>query len=75
MFFWFFLSTGGGAGRLVAGPPATAVLQVDGGINRETIGEVWRAGADNFVAGNAVFASPDPRAEIAALRARCAHLA
>ena len=33
---------------------------------------VWRAGADTFVAGNAVFTAPDPRAEIAALRALCA---
>ena len=54
---------------------ATAALEVDGGINRETIGDVWRAGADTFVAGNAVFSSPDPRAEVAALRARCAHVA
>jgi ribulose-phosphate 3-epimerase len=54
---------------------ASAVLEVDGGINRDNIGDVWRAGADTFVAGNAVFSSPDPRAEVAALRARCAHLA
>ena len=45
-----------------------AALQVDGGINRETITRCWRAGADTFVAGNAVFAAADPRAEIAALR-------
>jgi len=51
------------------------LLQVDGGINRDTIGDVWRAGADTFVAGNAVFAAADPRGEVAALRARCAHLA
>ena len=50
-----------------------AALQVDGGINRDTIGAVWRAGADTFVAGNAVFSASDPSAEIAALRARCAH--
>ena len=50
-----------------------ATLQVDGGINRDTIGAVWRAGADTFVAGNAVFSASDPGAEIATLRARCAH--
>ena len=50
-----------------------AALQVDGGINRDTIGAVWRAGADTFVAGHAVFSASDPGAEIAALRARCAH--
>ena len=48
-----------------------ALLEVDGGINRETIADVWRAGADTFVAGHAVFASPDPGAEIAALRQLC----
>jgi ribulose-phosphate 3-epimerase len=52
-----------------------AALQVDGGINRETIVQCWRAGADTFVAGNAVFAAADPRAEIGALRARCQEVA
>jgi ribulose-phosphate 3-epimerase len=50
-----------------------AALEVDGGINRETIAECWQAGADTFVAGNAVFSAGNPGAEIAALRARCAH--
>lgn len=52
-----------------------AVLEVDGGINRDTIGDVWRAGADTFVAGNAVFSADDPAREVSALRARCAHVA
>ncbi|MEO7454862.1 MAG: ribulose-phosphate 3-epimerase [Gemmatimonadaceae bacterium] len=52
-----------------------ATLEVDGGINRDTIVECWRAGADTFVAGNAVFAAADPRAEIGALRDRCVHTA
>jgi ribulose-phosphate 3-epimerase len=54
---------------------SVATLEVDGGINRDTIVECWRAGADTFVAGNAVFSAPDPKAEIAALRALCAHTA
>ena len=37
----------------------TVELEVDGGINAETIGEVARAGADGFVAGYAVFSTPD----------------
>jgi ribulose-phosphate 3-epimerase len=49
-----------------------AALEVDGGIARDTIGACWRAGADTFVAGHAVFAAADPRAEIGALRAHCA---
>ena len=48
-----------------------AALEVDGGISRSTIERVWRAGADTFVAGHAVFSAADPRAEIAALRAGC----
>jgi len=48
-----------------------ALLEVDGGISRTTIEQVWRAGADTFVAGHAVFSAADPRAEIAALRAMC----
>ncbi len=53
----------------------SALLEVDGGIARATIADCWRAGADTFVAGNAVFAAADPVAEIAALRARCAESA
>ena len=49
-----------------------AALEVDGGITRDTIVRCWRAGADTFVAGNAVFSAKDPVAEIAALRALCA---
>jgi len=52
-----------------------ATLEVDGGINRDTIVRCWRAGADTFVAGNAVFSAPDPKAEIGALRDRCRELA
>jgi len=48
-----------------------AALEVDGGIGRSTIEQVWRAGADTFVAGHAVFSAADPCAEIAALRAMC----
>jgi ribulose-phosphate 3-epimerase len=48
-----------------------AVLEVDGGIARETIAACWRAGADTFVAGHAIFSAADPQAEIGALRALC----
>jgi len=48
-----------------------AVLEVDGGINRDTITSVWRAGADAVVAGHAVFGAPDPTVEIATLRQLC----
>ncbi|ANX04137.1 ribulose-phosphate 3-epimerase [Immundisolibacter cernigliae] len=44
-------------------------LQVDGGIKVDNIAQVARAGADTFVAGSAVFNSPDYAATIAAMRA------
>lgn len=53
----------------------SAALEVDGGIARDTINAVWRAGADTFVAGNAIFNASDPRAEIGVLRSLCAESA
>jgi ribulose-phosphate 3-epimerase len=61
----------GRARRMLGEARSHAVLEVDGGINRETIEKVWRAGADTFVAGNAVFSAKDPAAEIRVLRAQC----
>jgi ribulose-phosphate 3-epimerase len=43
-------------------------LEVDGGIGPETIAAAARAGADVFVAGNAVFGARDRAAAIAELR-------
>jgi ribulose-phosphate 3-epimerase len=60
------------ARRMLAEANSKAALEVDGGVNRDTIEKVWRAGADAFVAGNAVFTAADPAAEIRTLRARCA---
>jgi ribulose-phosphate 3-epimerase len=50
---------------------SSAVLEVDGGVGRKTIHDIWNAGADTFVAGNAIFSASDPRAEIATLRGLC----
>lgn len=50
---------------------SNAALEVDGGISRETVGRCWHAGADTFVAGNAIFSARDPRLEIAMLRGLC----
>ena len=47
---------------------STAMLEVDGGVARETIGRLSQAGADTFVAGHAVFTSADPAEEVRALR-------
>ena len=51
---------------------ARAILEVDGGITLETIGEAWEAGADTFVAGTAVFGAADPAQAVRDLRRRCA---
>lgn len=48
---------------------SAATLEVDGGINRETIAPARQAGADTFVAGHAIFSAREPDREIAALRA------
>ena len=45
------------------------LIGVDGGIAPDTAPGCRAAGADAFVAGNAVFAQPDPAAALAALRA------
>lgn len=60
------------ARRVLSEGGSRAVLEVDGGISRYTIGDCWRAGADTFVAGNAIFSAKDPQAEIGALRDHCA---
>jgi ribulose-phosphate 3-epimerase len=48
-----------------------ATLQVDGGITTATIGEAYRAGADTFVAGMAVFGQPDPAQAVRNLLKAC----
>nr|MDT0666753.1 ribulose-phosphate 3-epimerase [Micromonospora sp. DSM 115978] len=45
-------------------------LQIDGGVNAETIERAAAAGVDVFVAGTAVYGMADPGAAIEALRAQ-----
>ena len=49
-------------------------LQVDGGISLESIAIAREAGADTFVAGSAVFKSPDPAQMVKMLRQRAASI-
>jgi ribulose-phosphate 3-epimerase len=56
---------------LLAERRSRAFLEVDGGITRDTIGAAHAAGADTFVAGNAIFTSPDPAREVRELKRRC----
>jgi len=48
-----------------------AFLEVDGGVSVRTIGHAFAAGADTFVAGNAVFNSADPAHAVHELRKLC----
>jgi ribulose-phosphate 3-epimerase len=44
------------------------LLEVDGGVKVDNIAAIARAGADTFVAGSAIFGTPDYKATIAAMR-------
>ena len=46
-----------------------ALIEIDGGVNRETGKLLVDAGADVLVAGSAIFKAPDPEAEVLALKA------
>jgi ribulose-phosphate 3-epimerase len=46
----------------------SVALEVDGGIDPDTVVEVARAGADTFVAGSAIFGHHDPLAAARSLR-------
>ncbi len=43
-------------------------LEVDGGVKIDNIGEIAKAGADTFVAGSAIFQTPDYQKTIQAMR-------
>ncbi len=45
-----------------------ALIEIDGGVNRETGKRLVEAGADVLVAGSAVFRAADPKEEILALK-------
>jgi ribulose-phosphate 3-epimerase len=53
---------------LIAGYGGEVWLQVDGGVDEETIGRCAEAGADMFVAGTAVYGRSDPAGAVKTLR-------
>jgi ribulose-phosphate 3-epimerase len=57
------------ARAMIGGREGSVWLQVDGGVDHETIGRCAEAGADVFVAGSAVFGMSDPAAAVTELRA------
>ena len=46
----------------------TLLIEIDGGVHRENLAEVARAGCDWIVTGSAVFHSPDPEATVREMR-------
>ncbi len=60
------------ARRLVRSGHLSLFVEVDGGINADTIEQAAEAGADVFVAGSAVYGAEDPARAVQALRARAA---
>ena len=56
------------ARKLLDEAGSSAMLEVDGGVSRTTIAKLAGAGADTFVAGNAIYTAADPAAEVGALR-------
>ena len=48
------------------------LLEVDGGVKVDNIADIARAGADTFVAGSAIFGTPDYAATVAKMRAELA---
>lgn len=69
-FLDFVLSKIARARSLVTDRGLDLWVQVDGGVDAETIGRCAEAGADVFVAGSAVYGTDDPAAAVRALRAR-----
>ena len=60
------------ARELVDSGHLTLIVEIDGGINADTIEQAAEAGVDMFVAGSAVYGADDPAEAIAALRAKAA---
>ena len=54
--------------RLISESGSNALIEVDGGVNRQTIAPLHEAGVDVFVAGSALFGKPDPVAEVLELK-------
>jgi ribulose-phosphate 3-epimerase len=54
--------------RMVDSGELTILIEIDGGINADTIEQAAEAGVDCFVAGSAVYGADDPAAAVESLR-------
>ena len=59
--------------RLVDSGELTILIEIDGGINADTIEQAAEAGVDCFVAGSAVYGAADPAVAVEALRRQAGH--
>lgn len=57
--------------RLLDATGSRALIEIDGGVNRQTAPLLAEAGADVLVAGSAVFGAADPAAEVEVLKTLC----
>ncbi|WP_326546897.1 ribulose-phosphate 3-epimerase [Mycolicibacterium sp. ND9-15] len=62
----------GAARRLVDAGELTILVEIDGGVNADTIEQAAEAGVDCFVAGSAVYSAADPAAAVESLRRQAA---
>ena len=62
----------GEARRMIEQSGRAIRLEVDGGVKVDNIRRIAEAGADTFVAGSAIFGTPDYRATVGAMRAELA---
>jgi ribulose-phosphate 3-epimerase len=54
--------------KLIDSGDLTILVEIDGGINADTVEQAAEAGVDCFVAGSAVYSAEDPAAAVEALR-------
>jgi len=60
------------ARRLIDSGELTILVEIDGGVNEDTIEQAAAAGVDCFVAGSAVYGADDPAAAVRSLRQQAA---
>ncbi len=58
--------------RMIDEKGLSIMLEIDGGVKVDNIAEIARAGADTFVAGSAIYNTPDYKATIDQMRAELA---
>ena len=66
------LSKAAAVRKLVDSGELKLIVEIDGGINEDTVAQAAEAGVDCFVAGSAVYGTADPAKAVQSLRAKAA---